>query len=361
MGVFYLLSGSDEFAIKTKAREIACSICGDPPEDNPDLEIIPGDPDDMRPNEIIGRLLNTLNTPSFLSPQKVVWLKNYAHFQGGTANKNKKNAEELTTLADYIKAGVDDDVTLIIDGPNIDRRKSFYKSCKNVARVSFFEKSDLSDKNFTQNQRKKIHEMCEKYGRKVDYNAERYLSETIGSDSGRLKNEMEKLFAFTDGKEIINVEDCKAICSKTPEALSWAFSDSLMNKNVKSALETINILAEQQKTSGSSYKAEIGILASAVRSFQELVKVKMAAAELGIKGSVSKNFFYSIDKSGYPGNYLLTLNPFRAYMVVNSSNKFGDRELADILSELIKTNRKLVSGAGEARLELEQLVLKILN
>ena len=45
MGAFYLISGNEDYAVKERANEMMRALCGDPPDDNPSLEIIRGDSD----------------------------------------------------------------------------------------------------------------------------------------------------------------------------------------------------------------------------------------------------------------------------------------------------------------------------
>jgi DNA polymerase-3 subunit delta len=365
MGQFFLITGNDEFAIKDKTRAIACSLCGDVPEENPSLEIIRGDSDENKPEEIIGELMNCLRTPPFFGGDKTIWLKHYQHFPGssGSKDKNKKLEDILEPLLAFLDGGLPDDTTLIIDGPNIDRRKSFYKAFTKAGEDFYLKKVDLADKNYKDNQAQKIQQLSQEAGKKIDYNAVNYISEAVGSDSGRLKNEIDKLAAYTAEKDHISIDDCKAICSRSPEALSWAFANSLMEKKLKSSLEIINILSEQLLAErGSSSRPELALLGNAVRSFQELIKVKCAMEELGINGSPDKSYFYRVPetvKENCLDNFLLSLNPFRAYMLCQGAARFSDSELVEAVSGLLEANRKLVSGGGEPRIILEQLVIKI--
>ncbi|MBU8902679.1 MAG: hypothetical protein KOO69_08060, partial [Victivallales bacterium] len=131
MPKLYLISGDDEFAIKLRSREIITSLCGEDAENNPDLEIIKGDSDVLKAEDILSDLLASLHTPPFLSPDKKIWLRHFIHFEKALAVNAKDIVKKrMTELLDFIKAGIPDDVILIIDGIGIDQRKAFFKSCK---------------------------------------------------------------------------------------------------------------------------------------------------------------------------------------------------------------------------------------
>ena len=78
MGNFYVISGDDDFARKQHARETAAMLCGcDDPESAEEMEIIPGDQIDLKPEDIAGKFLSALRTPPFLCDRKVVWMRHH--------------------------------------------------------------------------------------------------------------------------------------------------------------------------------------------------------------------------------------------------------------------------------------------
>ncbi len=369
MGKFYLFSGDDDVAVKNAARAVVQQLCGGEPEQCQELEIIAGDTDDSKdrkPEVIIGDLLNALRTPPFLTSDKKIWLKHFIYFDK-LQEAGAKTPLALVTaeLLEFLKSGPPQDITLIIDGLDIDQRKTFFKSCKAIpgAEIEFFKKARLEDKDkkgFAESQADKIKSTAENIGKKIDYRAIEYLMAAVGTDTGRLMNEVEKVACFIGDRETITMNDCRLVCSRTPEALGYEFGNALLDRNTAWALELIDTLIEQMKASREGGGGmELSLLSSAVRSFQELIKVRCAAAELGITGYVGKNFFDSIRKEDYPGNYLAGLHPFRAFKLCEKSFSFSSAELADILDQILRANRQLVSGGGESRMVLEQLVLKI--
>ncbi len=360
MGKLYLLTGNDEFAIKSRAREIAQELCGENPEENPELEIIAGDRDDTRPEEILTELYNALKTPPFLCPEKKIWLKHFQYFEkvlGGAATEKKDKQAMIDVVTDFLKGGLPADTTLIIDGPDIDKRKAFFKTCKDQGEVIVFEKADINSKDFAKNQYIRISEICDKARKSIDQRAIGYLADTIGSDTGRLRSELEKLFCYVGKRDNITLEDCKNICSRTPEAMSWDFANALVARDIPLAMDIINTLMEQMRSSGGG---ELGILHQAINIYQEMVQTKCAAAQLGIKGRCGKSYFYGLPvdvKEKYPENFLLRIHPFRAYVLCENAASYTDTELVDALNALLEANRKLVSGGCDPRIALEQLTL----
>ncbi len=362
MGKLCLITGNDEFAIKDMAREAIVALCGNNFRDDPGLEIVKGDDETKKPVDILQELVGALNAPPFLTPNKTIWLKHFQHFDKTLSSTSKAKLPEITPVAEFIKAGLPDDVILIMDGPGVDRRKSFFKICQKAGEIHFLEKADLSDKNFAVSQFKKIKEFCSEHSKNIDPRAIEYMAETLGSDSARLRNELEKLLCYIGNNDSITLEDCREICSKTPEALSWAFADALIAKDTRKGLDAINTLMEQLRAGKGSGNSELAILIFAVKRFQELIKTKAAAEELNYSRNSGKNFFYSLPPSAkeqHPDNFLLSLHPFRAYKLCENAQNFSDKEIASAIDVLLETNRQLVSGGSNSRIALEQLVFKI--
>ncbi len=363
MSKLYLISGNDEYAIKAKAVDTIREICGEDAENDPSMEIIKGDDDSKKADEILAELMNSLNTPPFLSPQKTVWLKHFAHFEKVMSGKaNAREKERLDALSEFISSGIPEEINLVIDGSGIDRRKSFYKTCDQAGTCIFLAQADLTDRNYAMIQAEKIRGYCANAGINIFEDAVQFLTDTVGSDTARIYTELDKLFCYIGVRDNINLEDCRNICSRTPEALSWAFADALINRRLEDALITIDTLMEQLRSSRGSGNPELAILSLAVGNFQNLVKTRAVIDELQIPGRLRypqfKNFVTSVPKE-QSGNILCSYHPYRAFMLYCQAESFTQTELKDALNGLLNTYRHLVSGSDNSRLALEQLAFKI--
>ena len=364
MPALYLISGDDEFAIKARSREIITSLCGEKIDDNPDLEIISGDSDELKPEEILSSLMSSLRTPPFLSPDKKIWLRHFAYFENALAATAKavlkKRVEELV---EFIKAGIPDDIVLVMDGPGIDQRKAFFKACKAAdSEIHTFKKSSVGDRNYAENQRRLALDICQRAGKDIDPRAAYYLAETIAGDSGRLQSELEKVFCYIGDATCVTLEDCKNVCSCTPEAMGWDFANALVDGDMPAAFRLVNTLVKQLASQRGSGNTELSILSQATRTFQEMIKTKNAMAEINAPKRVGKSYFSALPqsmKTQYPDNILLKMHPYRAYKVCESASRFSDPELAEALRNILEANRKLVSGGGQPRIVLEQLITSI--
>ena len=281
MGMLYLISGNEEFSVKERATELMCQLYGDIPEDNPELEVIRGDDDSEKFTLVLDRFLATLETPPFLSPRKTVWLKHFNKFDEALAEPSgKKQKSRIDLLSEFLKNGFPDDLTIIIDGAGLDRRKAFYKLCEKVCaatggKLEWFEKVDPKAKGYEAMLHKRIREAVSNYNKRIDENGAAFLAETVGADAARLKNELEKLVSYVDEAPVITLEDCLQICSRNTETLSWEFSSALASKNAAKAISLIPGICEtMEQERGSGARPEMAIVGAAISEFQRLLSAK---------------------------------------------------------------------------------------
>ena len=355
MSSFFLVSGTDEFAIKARAREHIVELAGEDFENNPDLEIIKGDVEKVSPAEIIGQFMVTLNTPPFLSPRKVIWLKHFAHF--------KDNDELLQGIVTQLKNGIPPEVFVVIDGPDVDGRKAFAKAVKaaDCAEAEFFTKADMGNRDYAKMQSAKIAELLAKHKKRASYDAMEFLVHAIGNDYGRALTEVTKLVTYVGDNREITLEDCRNIVSRTPEVVSWEFSDALTNGDTAQAFALAALVMQQSRKNGVSNE-EIALVNQIIYSFMDIAKTRLAISELGIKGSINSNYFSDHGarlKEQFPDNYLLGIHPFRAFKQVQKALRFSDERIVDAFKALVAAHRALVSTGDDKRLVIDELIYRI--
>jgi DNA polymerase III delta subunit len=357
MANLYLISGTDQFSIRKKASAMLESLCGHPPEENPNLEIVHGDSSEMKPYEMLKEVISSINTPAFFGDKKIIWLKRFDFTQVAKAKKLKQAVDDLVKL---LKKGVPEDIILVIDGVGVDRRSALFKTSQKTGEIFHFEKIDAAkDRNWEKNIYAKVMQVSQEASISIAPDAARFLAETAGTDTGRVVSEIAKVSAFVYPRTNVTIDDCRAICSLTPEAAGWAFANALGDKNLVRSLDALNTLFNN-KSFG------IAVLYSVIGLFKDLISIKTAAEKLSIPPNINANGFQSKLAGIHPqikeslnGHMILKTHPYRAWMLFSQSAKFPDTKLANILTELLKVNRQLVSGGCDQRIALELLAIKI--
>lgn len=354
MGKLYLITGDDEFAVKERSRALAFQLSGGPPEQNVAVEIIDGDNAELKLTEIAANFLNALRTPPFLCDEKIVWLR---HFPDFDLFSGKKSDGVYQEIASWLGSELPADVTVLLDGFGFDGRKSFGKSLKAAgAEIEILNTIKSTDKRYADDRRLNIGEICRQAGKTIEPTAVQFLVETIGGDSGTLRNELEKLFCYTGSNPAVTLEDCRSICSKTSETVSWEFTGAIASRNLPLALRLLGVLLRQGEP-------EIRLMATLSGEYQKLIQTKLAMRQLQIT-RVSPRTFDSLPasvKEEFPDNPLLKLHPFRAFKVYEGALNTSDAELIRNLNLVRNASRALVSGGGDRRIILEQLVIKLVQ
>ena len=350
MGKIYLIYGSDEQAVKKRSAALAAEII-DNSNGQCDLETVSGD--GSRYEEIMQEFINDLRTPPFLTPEKLIHLRYFIY-----ADKLLNSNDEAASAALELLPAPDDGVHVIIECTQNppDMRKSNAKKLKSIAEVIVCDAIKSTDKNFASIRSAEIKEYLQSQNKTIAPDALKFLVDTLGSSSGILNNELEKICTYMGDDTKITLDICRMLCARTPESVIYFFTGALLEKDLRAALSTLSDLIQ-------SGEAEVRIMASVSNSISDLVKSLNAMAELNIDPNrVHPGTFNSIPadlKERFPNNPLLKMHPFRAFKVCENAAAWSTEKLGKALKIAADTNLALVSGNGNQRMQLEQMVLKI--
>ena len=352
MGRLVIISGDDDFAVKERARAVVGELAGGEFEENPAVEIIAGDGEELKPDAVVARFLDALRTPPFLCDSKLVWLR---HFRDLELFSAKEPDDGVAGVLEILSNPLPPELSVLIDGGGLDQRKSFAKAMKSAgAGLEVLNAVKATDRRFADERRGSLRDICSELGKSLDPAAAQFLTETIGGDSGLLRNELEKLCSYVGEAAVITLADCRAVCSRTPETVSWEFTGAIVGRDRPRALRLLDIMLRQGEP-------EIRLMYALSGEFQKLIQTRLAMKQLKLT-RVSPRTFDSLPESlkkEFPDNPLLKLHPYRAFKTCEGASGFSDGELARDLEAVRNASRALVSGGGEPRIILEQLVLRL--
>lgn len=373
----YLFGGSDEFEIKSAAKKMVASL--QEFVSNAELEIIEGSPngEDVTVSACWD-VVTTLQTPSLFMTPKIVWFKDLVFAIASDSNEYEKpkatkkkttkrdDKDPLQPLINLLKEGIPEQTYLVINGIGIDKRKLFYKACESAhLELDWIDKLDPKDKKYNHLLETKIRRALKEADVLATEDAINCLKEILNADSGRIYTEISKLAAYSGGfGSKITRKDCLEVCSCTPEAVGWAFSEALVSGDLSEALRAIDELISQMEAQKTTHH-ELTILASVSKAFQDMVGAYSALDELGVDPhNVHPKTFerFADQKSQFPTNILLNMHPFRAFKIVENLKRFPTYRLVEILSWILDTNKQLVSTASDhPQIALERLAMKIIQ
>ncbi len=354
-----MISGDDDFARKQRARETAAMLAGaDDPENADCVEIIPCDLPELKSDDMAVRFIDAVRTPPFLCAQKIVWMRHHPDLEYFVSNKPA--AEEIASM---LAVSLPEEVSVLIDGPGMDKRKTVFKNwIKNGAVAETFSVARSSDRNFAETRRNVLADFAKNSGKRLKPDAMQFLIEVIGGDSGILANELEKLACYTGDAPEITLADCRAIVSRTPETVIWEYTEAIQSGNRAAALASLAMLSAQNEPG-----LELKLIAMLSNSYQKVMNIRMAMQELKISRA-NPSTFDRIDAETlekFPANVLLfdsqkrRIHPFRAFKMCESACRIDGGRTAECLTLIRNASRALVSGGGTPRVILEQLTIKL--
>src|SRR5579859_4019145 len=136
----YLIGGADEFSVKETAAKLADKLA---PKKAGEfgVEIIEGTASNQDEGvKVLRRVREALNTVGlFGGGDKLVWLKSTDLLADSPTTRGEAVKDALAELADLLKSGLGDGVTLLISAIGCDRRKSLFKTLEKIGEVQFFE------------------------------------------------------------------------------------------------------------------------------------------------------------------------------------------------------------------------------
>ncbi len=167
----------------------------------------------------VKEMIDLCETMPFFAECRVILVENSGFFK----NKCEELADYMKTLPDYIR--------MIFVEEEVDKRSRMYKAVKTQGRVTEFARQD--EKSLM----RWAAGILGREGRKIKTSdMELFLTKT-GTDMGNIRMELEKLIAYTQGRDVITSSDIEAVCTTQTANKIFDMVRAVTEKNQKRALE----------------------------------------------------------------------------------------------------------------------------
>ena len=269
---------------------------------------------DINPRAVI----DMAETLPFFADRRVLMVENSGFF------KNK--CEEL---ADYMSS-IPESTCFIFVETEIDKRNRFYKEVKKYGRVVEF--GTQKEETLI----KWILGILKKEGKNVTKETLQAFLVKTGSDMQMIKNELDKLVAYTDGRDVITTEDVEAVCITQTTNKIFEMVNAIAEGNQKKALELYEDLL-------SLKEPPMRILFLIARQFNQLYQVKL------------------LGKEGLPSSEIAKqagILPFAVKKYQAQAKSFTEEELRTAVEECVASEEAVKTGAMNDRLSVELLIMK---
>lgn len=202
----------------------------------------------------VKQVIDLCETMPFFADRRIILLEDTGFFK----NKCEELADYMKSLPDYL--------VLVFSESEVDKRSRMYKAVKSGGRVTEFAKQD--EKTLM----RWAAGILGKEGKKITQkDMELFLTKT-GTDMGNIRMELEKLVAYTEGKDIVAAEDIEAVCVTQTTNKIFDMVRAVTEKNQKKALELYYDLLTLKEP-------PMRILFLLAKQFRQLLLTKKMAGE----------------------------------------------------------------------------------
>jgi len=309
----YLIYGPEAYLRKQAKDKLKEALV--PPEDTMNYSYYEGNKVDI--NEI-NSLANTL---PFFSDHRLIIME-------GT-NLFKNTPDELL---DLIKAEMGSTISVFIE-QEVDKRGKLYKAIQKAGYIAHMESLDEKSLNIW------IGSMLKREEKKIMDSTLKLFLEKTGSDMVQIKNELDKLFAYTLGREEITREDVLAVTSTTTTSKIFDMMAHIANRQQKKALDLYYDLLTLKEP-------PMKILALLTRQFNLVMQAKELERHGQNNAAIGK-------KIGLPA--------FVVGKYCNQGKHFTAERLMEMLTQCAKTEEAAKTGKMTDVIGVELLIIDFSN
>ena len=278
----------------------------------------------------VKELISNIETPAFGYDKKLIIAKNTNLFSKDSKKKTSANSNISASLVEYLTNNIsiiEDSVILVFVEEEIEKNE-LYKFIEKNGCVCNFEKQNPSQIIA------RLKAICKAYKVEIDDTTSRYLIETCGNSMQDLINEIRKLIEYVGENGTIKKEDIDLLSTKQIESVIFDLTDSLGNKNIKKAMETLNGLIYNKEPVQK-------ILITLYNHLKKLYIVKLTE-------KYNKN---TAECLNLKPNQMFLINKYKT-----QAKYFNELELRKILSELINLDTNYKVGEIDLNLGLEAIL-----
>ncbi len=307
----YLLYGEEDYLKKQYGKKLKQALSSE--GDTMNTGIFEGK--QINPEELI----DLAETLPFFAEHRLILVENSGFFKSS-----------CDKLADYMKQ-IAPAACFVFVEDEVDKRSKMYKAVKGAGRAVEFprQKEDLLTRW--------ILTRLKRENKKITQPVMQLFLETAGTDMENIDKELEKLFCYTLGRDVITEEDVKAVCVGQTDGRIFDMVNHIAEQRQKQALELYyDLLALKEPP--------MRILFLVARQFQNLLLAK----ELRSQGYDSRAI-----------SARLGISEFAARKHLAQSGHFTPKQLKKAVSDCVQAEEDVKTGNMNDRMAVEVLIVRL--
>lgn len=263
-------------------------------------------------------IISLADTMPFFAEKRLILVENSGLF--------KKDPEPL---ASYLPTMPESTVLLFVE-EQVDKRNKLYKKVKDLGYVAELSRQPESQLKTW------IFQILKRENRKITKGAMELLLSSVGDDMELIKNELDKLIAYTEGREGIVPADVEAVCSVQITGKIFDMITNIAAGRQKAALdEYYDLLALKEPP--------MRILFLIARQFNQLLSVKELMSTGKGKDEIAKK---------------VGLQPFVAGKVMTQARAFSGEKLRSYVEKCVFCEEAVKTGRLNDQLAAELVIME---
>lgn len=263
-------------------------------------------------------LIDLAETMPFFADRRVIFIENSGFF--------KKTSEQLAAYLEQPSPTV----CFVFVETEVDKRSKMFKALTKCGRaVEFASQNEATLKKW-------ILVMLKKENKKITEATMDYFLQKTGTDMENISRELEKLFSFTLGRDVITAEDIDAVCIRQVTNQIFDMVEAIGLRNQQKALKLYYDLL-------SLKEPPMRILFLVGRQFNLLLQVK----QLKKKGYDDKKIG---EKTGLHG--------FIVKKYTSQASRFSSEELRSALQAAVEADEAVKTGKMNDVMSVELLIIR---
>ena len=263
-------------------------------------------------------IISLADTMPFFAEKRLILVENSGLF--------KKDPEPL---ASYLPTMPESTVLLFVE-EQVDKRNKLYKKVNDLGYVAELSRQPESQLKTW------IFQILKRENRKITKGAMELLLSSVGDDMELIKNELDKLIAYTEGREGIVPADVEAVCSVQITGKIFDMITNIAAGRQKAALdEYYDLLALKEPP--------MRILFLIARQFNQLLSVKELMSTGKGKDEIAKK---------------VGLQPFVAGKVMTQARAFSGEKLRSYVEKCVSCEEAVKTGRLNDQLAAELVIME---
>jgi DNA polymerase-3 subunit delta len=279
-------------------------------------------------NFVYGEMAQAISTPPFLSPKRMIIIKNLLSNVKKTDQKN---------VCDLLSKIPESTIVIVVDQIDTEKAKkhAIAKAFDGANDIYFYEHNLMSEKQAIS----WVRDYVKKKDVQISDTIIALIIRSVGTDAWQLSCEIDKLVGYCKGQKVTNDDVNLLVLSNADDQLFACF-DAIFQKNSR---QVANLL-EQQRQFGTPDSQILAMLARQVRLIIACISL------MNEKPSLTKQDLVN----------LLGIHPFAAQKLLVQSKRFSLPQMIDVQKQLFEMEKLVKTSVLDFAQAVDGVVVKLI-